>query len=183
MLLDDALPKYDVMSRHAIDIKAPRAEVWRIIRDLDIPPSPIVRGLMLLRAAPARLIGKKIQASALSRESLERGGIAFVFEEPERELVIGLVGKFWRPDSGLRPIRAEEFVPFAEKGFAKAAWNFLLTDIPGGCRVDTQTRVFCTDPASRRKFKAYWAVIGPFSGWIRNEILRSLRVRAEASRR
>jgi hypothetical protein len=176
--LDAELPRYDVMSRHALDIPAPRAQVWAVLRDLDIPPSPVVRGLLLLRALPAWMMGKPYGRSRrITREALERAGVAFLEEDPECEMVIGLVGKFWRPDGGLRPIRADEFREFNEPGYAKCAWNFLLTDIPGGCRVDTQTRVLATDASSRRKFKAYWTLIAPFSGWIRGEMLRALRAR------
>jgi len=46
--------------------------------------------------------------------------------------------------------------------------------------VATETRIRCTDDASRRAFLRYWRVIRPFSGLIRMEMLRSIRCAATA---
>jgi hypothetical protein len=46
--------------------------------------------------------------------------------------------------------------------------------------VATETRIVCTDEASRRAFLRYWRVIRPFSGLIRLEMLRLLRNAAES---
>ena len=45
----------------------------------------------------------------------------------------------------------------------------------------TETRVLCLDTASRRRFRLYWTLIGPFSGLIRKDILRSIKRQAEFS--
>jgi hypothetical protein len=52
-------------------------------------------------------------------------------------------------------------------------------DGAGGCTLSTETRVFATDPASRRHFAAYWRVIYPGSALIRRMWLRAIRLRAE----
>jgi hypothetical protein len=71
---------------------------------------------------------------------------------------------------------AEAFCAFAEPGYAKIAWNFAVrSEGPGGARVSTETRVATTDPASRRLFRAYWLVLGPFIRLIRIVALRRLR--------
>ena len=49
-----------------------------------------------------------------------------------------------------------------------------------GSRLETETRVFLTDRASRRRFAAYWLVIRPFSGLVRRRWLQAARRRAEA---
>jgi hypothetical protein len=36
------------------------------------------------------------------------------------------------------------------------------------------------DSRSRKRFMLYWRVIGPFSAWIRREMLRGIKARVEA---
>ena len=57
---------------------------------------------------------------------------------------------------------------------AKMAFNFRLD----GSTLSTETRVLLTDAASRRKFRAYWTLIRPFSGLIRRVWLRAIAHRA-----
>jgi hypothetical protein len=47
--------------------------------------------------------------------------------------------------------------------------------------VSTETRVFATSPAARRRFAAYWRVIYPGSAIIRRSWLRAIRHRALAT--
>jgi hypothetical protein len=49
----------------------------------------------------------------------------------------------------------------------------------GWSLLSTETRVFATDAATRRRFAAYWRVIYPGSALIRIEWLRAIRRRAE----
>jgi hypothetical protein len=60
--------------------------------------------------------------------------------------------------------------------------NFRIEELGGGeCRVTTETRVFATDAATRRRFGTYWAFIYPGSSLIRWGWLRAIKKRAEAS--
>ena len=45
-------------------------------------------------------------------------------ETLNKEMVIGLVGRFWTIAGSLRKIDAESFKAFDKAGFAKAVWNF-----------------------------------------------------------
>ena len=113
---------------------------------------------------------------------VERIGFVRLREDPPNEIVIGVVGRFWTPKGDLRSVEPEAFAAFRESGYAKAVWNFKIASVGGGMvRVSTETRVCCLDAASRRKFKLYWMVVGPFSGVIRKEMLREIRGRAEAA--
>jgi hypothetical protein len=76
-----------------------------------------------------------------------------------------------------------DFAALAEPGYAKAALNFLIEPDaadPSTCLLSTETRVFATDPATRRRFAAYWRIIYPGSALIRLEWLRAIRRRAES---
>jgi hypothetical protein len=59
---------------------------------------------------------------------------------------------------------------------AKAVWNFSVAAGAAGqpVRLLTETRVVCSDAASRHKFGLYWMLIGPFSGLIRTVMLRAI---------
>lgn len=62
--------------------------------------------------------------------------------------------------------------------------NFLIEEAgPDRCVVTTETRVFATDPSSRRKFGEYWSVIYPGSALIRRMWLKAIKKRAEAAPR
>ena len=60
------------------------------------------------------------------------------------------------------------------------ALEFRAVPEPGGTRLETETRVFLTDAASRRRFAGYWLVVCPFSGIVRRSWLAAARRRAEA---
>ena len=97
------------------------------------------------------------------------------------ELVLGTVGRFSRARGELCVTSPARSCAPAPSGTAKAAWNFqvgLRTD--GATVLRTETRVLCADVATRRRFRAYWMLIRPFSGLIRQEILAAVRSAAES---
>lgn len=104
-------------------------------------------------------------------------------EWPEREIVIGVVGRFWRPTGNIRKdVEPEAFMSFLEPGYCKAAWNFRLEAMDEHrTRVVTETRVQSLDRKSRFRFLLYWTVVGPFSGLIRILMLRELEAQSRVS--
>ena len=102
-------------------------------------------------------------------------------ERPGEELLLGVVGRFWRPTGDLVHLTADEVRAFDRPGYAVGAWDFTLAEEGDAVRLATETRVRCTDEASRRSFRRYWTVVGPFSALIRREMLRSIRRAAESA--
>jgi hypothetical protein len=172
LAIDGFLPHWDVVSAHEIEIHASADEVYRQVRALDFGQSWGVRQLFRLRGLPRE---------ALTLDGLRGIRFALLSDDPPHELVLGLVGKFWTLQGALRRTNAAEFPLFQEPGYAKAVWNFSIEERPSKStvRLRTETRVLCLDPASRRRFRRYWTVIGPFSTWIRTEALRLVREAAE----
>lgn len=115
-------------------------------------------------------------------EKLERFGFTQLEEDPCRELVFGIAGRFWRYDGGLRRIADRQaFLDFSEDGCVKVAWNLRIGDGDGeSCDLSTETRIAYFGSAARRKFRLYWTLVGPFSGLIRRALLRGVRRRVEA---
>ena len=187
-LIDAFLPAYDVAASYAAGVAAPPERVWAAVRALEMRGSPLVRGLFLLRSLPALLVHPRRtlarrghgRALGLTLDDLLRGGFTLLGERPGEELLLGLVGRFWRADGGIVRVAADEWREWERPGYAKAAWSFTLGPGAGGVvRLATETRVRCTDAASRRRFLRYWRLVGPFSGVIRRDMLRSVRRAAE----
>lgn len=169
--LDLFAPRYDVAARHETKVYAPAKNVYAAIRKLDLSRSAIVRTLFRLRGMPLE---------CLTLDGLLKRGFVLLAEVPDRELVLGLVGRFWSLSGELQTVDANSFRSFNRKGYAKAVWNFSLE--PHGenvTRLTTETRVICLDASSRRSFKFYWSYIKPFSGFVRKEALRSIKQAAE----
>jgi hypothetical protein len=180
MLIDGWMPAYDAVERHETVVDAPPARVWAAMRTLDLSRSPLVRVLFALRSLPGLFSrGAPKKALGTTMDRLRESGFVLLEEKEEEEVVLGLVGRFWRPTGDLVRMSPEEFRAFDRPGFAMGAWNFTLAPEDGRVRLATETRVRCTDEAARRSFLRYWRVVGPFSGLIRMEMLRTLRKAAE----
>lgn len=193
MLLDEVMPHYDVVERHATVVRASPAIVYAAIREADLIAGPITRALLALRALPAAILAvQRSPRDALVewRErrarrggrlaDLEGSGFRIVAERAPEELVIGALGRFWMPRGRLcAEVSAADFAGGPPPGFALAGWNFMVTARAGGrTELRTETRVWCA-PDVRGRFGAYWLVIRPWSGLIRHAMLSEIRRRAE----
>lgn len=171
MLIDEFLPEYDFNETHDISIHADTADIFSAANEADFGESIIIRWLFRLRG---------LSASNVTLRSLSKSKFEMLGETLNKEMVIGIVGKFWTIGGGLQKIDAESFKRFDTAGYAKAVWNFSLDADGDKTRLTTETRIKCLDAESRRSFGFYWTFIQPFSGLIRMEMLRSIKKRAES---
>lgn len=141
--------------------------------------SPLAKVLLGLRGYGRRV---SVSGSGTFPDRLQRFGFTTLDEIPVQELVFGLAGRFWRPDGALvRIADRAAFLAFAEDGRVKVAWNVRVEDAGGGqTELSTETRIQYFGAAARRKFRLYWAVVGPFSDLLRRSLLRGIRHAAEA---
>ena len=170
MLIDEFLSDYDFVETHGISIRAEPAVIYRVANQIDFSQSPLIRALFWLRG---------LSTESVTLESLKRSRFEILGETPGRELLLGIVGKFWTLHGDMQKIDADTFRKFNSAGYAKAVWNFVVRPEHGKTRLTTETRIKCTDPESRTRFGLYWLLIRPFSGLIRMEILRLIKNRAE----
>jgi hypothetical protein len=183
VLIDRFLPDYDVVEHHAVDVDAPVDEAYRAVKDVDLARSPVVLALLFARGLPHLFTGAVKPKRQLRLDDIVESGFVVLGEEPDRELVLGIVGKFWQLSSGVHRIEHDEFIGFDTPGFAKAAWNLVVSARPGGgSRVETETRVVSTDDEARRQFSRYWWLIGRFSALIRRVMLRNIKRDAESAK-
>ncbi len=182
MLLDVYLPVFDVRERHGIVVDAPVERAWEAARHVDLARSPLIRTLMTARSAPLIRGGRRVGVRSLRLDDLLRHGFVVLAEDPPEEIVLGAAGTFWRPRNVIHPVTAAGFADLDDPGVAKAAMNFAVRPVDDGrCAVLTETRIRCTDEASRRKFVLYWAAVGPFSALIRTRALKLIKHDAERS--
>ena len=185
MWLDDFLPEYHFKEVHSITIHAPADNVYRAIKNVTPAEMPLVRTLFVMRSWPAVLTHKVGASLRVSRPLLEQmldTGFVKLKEETDRELVLGTVGQFWKiTGQSFKLATVEEFLTFDRPNYAKAAINFTISKGPqyGDVTVRTETRVYVSDRASRRKFALYWVPIRFGSGLIRRMWLRAIKRVAE----
>ena len=179
--LDFWLPEYGFCERHEIEISAPAPMVFEKVMKLDFRRSLIIRTLFGLRSLPGFFTRGNQRSSSLglTRDALLKSGFILLAEIPNREIVLGLVGRFWTPCGDIQKMDAQSFRDFNQPGFAKAVWNFSLHPTTTGAILRTETRVKCLDEESRQKFVRYWKIVQPFSGWVRKEALKIIKLEAE----
>ncbi len=171
MLIDRFSPHYDVSAQYQINIQAPIERVYQAARFMDMSDSRIVRWLFRLRG---------LHGTSLTLEGMLKWGFVFLADIPREEIVFGLIGRFWTRSAQVQSLDADAFIQFNRQGFAKAVGNMaFMSQGNGSVLVTTETRVHCLDQASRRYFRRYWLLIGPFSGLIRKEWLRLIKQQAE----
>jgi len=175
-LLDTLMPAFDFGHRHAIVVDAPPARVAEAAETYHVATdgSPLARLLFRLR-------GLRPPSGGL-REAGRAMGFAILAEEPGKELVLGVAGRFWALDERANLISlpdARAFVDFSRPGHAKAAMSLRFEPLAyGWTRLATETRVTCVDPVAHRRFALYWTLIGPFSSWLRRDLLSGIARRA-----
>ena len=174
------MPRFDVRERHRVTVNAPADAVYAAVRSVDLGDSPLISWLSRLRELPARIAGRRGRRLRIDLDGFQRSGFVLLEEREGEEIVLGLVGKFWRPAGNIHRVSPEEFIAFNLPGYAQAVINFRLKKTSGGTSLSTETRVRCTDASSRRRFRLYWTLIGPFSALIRREMLRLIKREAEA---
>ena len=190
------MPRFDVVERHALLIRARSDVVYSALRRADFASGAVPRMLLSLRAVPAAILAVVRSPSGARDEwrerrarrgstlaNLERAGFRVVAEDAPHELVLGVMGRFWTPRGGIcRDFDSAVLRAGPPAGYAVAAWNFTLE--PQGaaqCVLRTETRVWCA-PDVRRRFRLYWLLVRPGSGLIRRSMLRAIRREAEGSR-
>lgn len=190
MPLDDWMPQWDARSVHQVEVMAAPEVVFQALLQTDFGRNRVVRLLMALRAIPALLLAPRRAWQRWRRPDpsslpgpmgqLLPGGFAELESRPPIELIHGLTGRFWTPAGDLVATSPMTFPDPIPPGLARAAWNFQLEALgPGRTLLTTETRVLCSDDATRRRFLRYWAIIEPGSGMIRRSLLRQVKRAAE----
>ncbi|MFC1829986.1 hypothetical protein ACFL0O_10280 [Thermodesulfobacteriota bacterium] len=171
LLIDQFLPKYHFSEQHQTSVHAPEDLVYASLMNCELSRSRVIQYLFRLRGLPG---------SKLTIAGLKGAGFQILGTHPNRELVMGLIGRFWTRSGNIVKIAPEHFTDFNTPGYARAVLNFTMVPLHSGTvRLATETRIHCHSNKSRNLFRVYWTVIRPFSGWIRLEMLRLIKLDSE----
>ena len=190
MLIDDFLPTYDeTVRRHAV-VDAPVERTYDAVLTADFTQTgPVVRVLNELRTLPERL-SAAVRGDAQPRmtdplrlaDLPDRGTWIELDAAPGDEFVFGAIGAVWQPDIDWVEADAESFRSFDRPGYAKIAASISVRPYGSGRTLVTyEARTAATDSASRRRFRRYWRVVGPFAGFLMARALDRVAADAEAA--
>ena len=166
MSVSEALPDFHFRERHAVHVASLPEQALAAARGVTLGDMPLVRVLFRLR-------GLRAAAQGPLWDALAGEGFARFDDE-----TLVAVGRPWSPWSRVRDV--DDFVGFVEPGWAKMGLDLRALPESDGSLLQTETRVFLTDRASRRRFAAYWLVVRPFSGLVRRSWLKAAKREAEA---
>ncbi|HEY6108361.1 MAG TPA: hypothetical protein VIV56_05580 [Gemmatimonadales bacterium] len=186
MLIDRYLPQCDVSLEFETAVDAPASEVYRAIREADLR-DPVISALFALRELPQRLARRLHGQPPPAPPRVTFGtmiqdgpGWTLLAEQPDQELVVGSVGRFWERDYGGRAVAAEEFSGFNEPGYAKLVIGFSVRPGPTGETVlRYEARTLTTDDTALHKFRRYWRLIRPGVSLVMRAALHRIKLTAE----
>ncbi len=170
-------------------VAAPIEDVWPHCLDVSAREIRTLGPLMALRSLPTRIMGKGAESASTPRALLDvftDEGFVLLRRDSEprngrASVVFGGAGRFWsvRNDAPIAFPDGDAFVDFDEPGHAKTIARLDAIDLGDGTtRLETETLVAGTDPASTRRFRPYWALIRLPSGLIRRSWLAAIDRRA-----
>jgi hypothetical protein len=192
LLIDRQLPQFQARTFSALVVDASTERTYQAIRALDPDQVgqtvPFMQLMVRLRGLPARLGRAPRRAIEPASQALTseqyRQAFLLIDEEPGTEFVIGMIGKFMSPTQmEFHRFDPPQFAGFGEPGYGKVVTSFLVLPYGSGrSLLCTETRTATTDPASARRFRRYWAVVGPFAGYIMRHWLTLAKQHAEQDR-
>lgn len=132
-----------------------------------------------------RTLGKKDQnlPDESFMVSADRFGNVSLLQDPPREVIAGLIGRFWELNFGIRRVATgKDFVTFAEPDYTKVISNFRIEPVPGteGSRLHAEMRIHSTSPEAARKFQIYWTFLSPGIRLYMRSALAAIKREAES---
>lgn len=158
---------------HYVVVEGDPADVLRTAVSSPVAPDNIVRLLFLLR-------GLGVPRASIYEFWLSYGFI--IVEQDSTQVVFGFASEILNRRAPA--VSASEYADWTNSGI-KIAADIRVISIENGRRtlLITATKVCAYDDRSRRIFKAYWFVVGPFSAIIRRRWLRCIRRRCGLAKR
>lgn len=177
--LDHFMPRYDVVERHHIKVRAPAAVTMQAAYEMDLSRSRLAHAIFKGREVLLGASGRTASAPGLVAD-MRAIGWGVLAEMPGRELVMGGVTTPWVANPVFRAIPPHAFAAFAEPDLVKIAWTLRADRLDDRTSMfRTETRAVATDAGARWKFRWYWACLSPGIWLIRRAMLRPLKADAE----
>lgn len=182
-LIEKYLPKYDFKETHSRETRVTPGAAIKAALAYQPDSDPYLRIAIALRELPMRMLSVLGGKHEAVPPPFGLSNFTLLEVWPDRELVYGLIGRFWQLDYGLVPTAdGAAFQAFEAPGVAKLVFGISANSLENGrTKLTTETRVFCPDRASYLSFAPYWYFIRPVSGLIRRRILKSIQRASEES--
>lgn len=130
-LLESIMPAYEAQEVHSTYVDALPAKAYAAILAVTPSETALARPFIWVRTLPARLGGSRERPddALWNRPFLSMPSTAVLGRVPNREIVVGLIGKFWRLRDGERVgvQSREQFMAFNGSGFAVSTLSFTST--------------------------------------------------------
>lgn len=168
MLIDKYLSAYDFNEFHSIKVIASAEGIYDKMLSCDISRSFLIRFLFRLRGMPKHLY---------TINHLTSMGFVKLDEQPGKEIVYGIVTTSPTFNCCLSNISPASFIQNTNDSIIKAAINFQLHKEGNSNHIiSTETRVWCSSSAMRKRFRLYWLFVKPFSQVIRRAMLKQMKL-------
>jgi hypothetical protein len=179
-LLDQFMPKYEVLEGHRVDVAAPADVTYAALMDLDLEDSRVIRAIFkgreLLLGADAGAETRPRGLIAMTKDL----GWRMLAEVPGHQIVMGAVTQPWKANVVFRGLPADQFAAFNEPDYVKIVWTLRSDAVSSGQSIArTETRVVAMSPDASSKFRWYWARFSPGILLIRQMSLRLVKKDAE----
>jgi hypothetical protein len=183
-LMDKFLPQHQFSERHQVTVRCNPGRLLDIIQDFRPRRDRVGEMAMLVRQLPASLMHWLAPSRVPPPRPFTRTNFTPLGRDGDREIVGGLVGKFWElwsGDFGLLAVPGPAaFLACNPPQTAKLVLGFRVEPVGAATLLTTETRVYCPDRYSLIMFTSYWLPIRPVSGLLRRRALNAIRKIAEA---
>lgn len=186
--IDDFAAPYDYGAIAHRVVNAPPSVTYSAARHQDLLSihSRLAGTAMWVRGLPDRLqrrLPLRVPTRLTFDDLVARGRWVLLGENPGREVVFGVVGRFWTPKVRWEYISAEEFAGYHEPNRGKIAVALSVRAYGNGRSLLTyEVRMVLTDPRARRWFGWYWRTVRPFVTLVMRATLGAIAAHAEVDR-
>lgn len=188
MLIDQVMPEFDAVRTEHLIADMPIERAWDAVLDADFietaTNSKVVRALFAARTAGEKVVQALTRrapepapepASMRLRDMGEEGDWIRLASDPPREIVFGVIGRFWSGETVWEETTPEGFRSFDTPGYARIACNFSLRDYGDGrTLISYECRTRATSEDARKGFMRYWRPMSPFIGMVLRAQLRMI---------
>lgn len=184
-LLDVVLPQYEFQGSVSTHIRAGREQIFRALQEVTLADLPLAVKLGTIRHLPGLLTSRlKRQPDEASCSFLDPLGSLVLAEEPDREMVIGGIGKLHNllDQQFVQLADPAAFARFDEPGYEKLVESIRISggDETSGYTIVGQHRTHAIGPDAHRKFGLYWYLMVGWAGNIAFKLLlEAVKRRAE----
>ncbi|MDD9300966.1 MAG: SRPBCC family protein [Desulfobacter sp.] len=169
ILIDKFLPCYTFNEYHEILVDSPIEKVYKAASDVDLSESKTITWLFKIRGLPT----KRLNLQGFIHDI----GFTHLGCHPPYENLMG----FWARAKIVPVPGYEAFAANSISPWIKVVWNFQFEKLePNKTKFSTETRVLCVASITKLTFGFYWFIIKPFSGLIRQKMLKIIKKDAEA---